>query len=310
MSRKVLISIVFLLPLFFPVQAQFPGGSWEFGWETDMETTYILNLEDDWDVLDSIEFYVDNQQSTTLNLEIEYEFDDDIAIEISGPESVSIPANTNETYEITISGKTVEEVRAYGADASMEIVVRARQTAGSTDVRTEEIDGAMKFPRILKLKPTLNEPTDELFAGSSVPVDLLVENEGNANDAISSTEASIRNCPHLSVTKLETLENQVIEPTGVNGGVGKNFELRIEASSSHQERICDVTLTIFSEGAQTSHSSTISVQVKAPTTNTDKPVFDDDDSTTNTDENSALPWLTSFDLLLMLLVASFFARKH
>ncbi|MEK9730534.1 MAG: hypothetical protein VW230_02105 [Candidatus Poseidoniales archaeon] len=309
MSQKILLSILFLLPMLCPIQAQFPGGSWEFGWETDMDTTYVLNLEDDWDLQDSIEFFVDNQQSTTLNLEIEYDFDDDLAIEIDGPESVSVPANTNETFEITITGKTEEEIRSFGADTSMDIVVRARQTAGSTDVRTEEIDGAMKFPRILKLKPTLNEPTDELFAGSSVQAILLVENEGNANDAISSAEASIRNCPHLSVNKLETLENQVIEPTGVNGGVGSTFELRVEASSSHQERICDVTVTIYSEGAQTSHSSTISVQVKAPTTNTDKPVFEDD-TTTNSEDNTSLPWISSFEFIMVFLFASIFVRKH
>ncbi|MDA0715189.1 MAG: hypothetical protein O3A74_01330 [archaeon] len=309
MSQKVLLSILFLLPLLIPIQAQFPGGSWEFGWETDMDTTYVLNLEDDWDLQDSIEFFIDNQQSTTVNLEIEYEFDDDLAIEIEGPESVSIPANTNETFEVTITGKSEEEIRSFGADTSMDIVVRARQTAGSTDVRTEEIDGAMKFPRILKLKPTLNEPTDELFAGSSVAVNLLVENEGNANDAISSAEASIRNCPHLTVNKLETLENQVVEPTGVNGGVGSMFELRVEASSSHQERMCDVTLTIYSEGAQTSHSSTISVQVKAPTTNTDKPVFEDD-TTPDTQDNSSLPWLSSFEFIMAVLFASIFVRKH
>jgi len=307
---KIQIFIVMLMfALVLPAQAQLPGGSWEFGWDTDMDTTYVLALEEDWDLEDTIKFYVDNTQSTTLNLDIEYEFEDDLPIDFDGPESVSVGANSNESFEITITGTTEDEIRQFGADTSIELTVRAKQTAGSAEVRTEEIDGKMKFPRILKLKPTLSEPTDELFAGSSVPVDLLVENEGNANDAISSAEVSIRNCPHLSVSKLDTLENQVIEPTGVNSAEGKTFELRVEASSSHQERMCDITLTVYSEGASTSHSTSMTISVKAPTSNTDEPIFEDDESSTNTDETSALSSLSAAQGILTILLAAILTRK-
>jgi len=301
--------VILLLPLVIPAQAQLPGGSWEFGWDTDMGTTYVLDLEDDWDLEDSIKFYVDNTQSTTLNLDIEYEFEDDLPIDFDGPESVSVGANSNESFEITITGTTEDEIRQFGADTSIELVVRAKQTAGSAEVRTEEIDGKMKFPRILKLEPTLYEQTDELFAGSSVPVELLVENLGNANDAISSAEVSIRNCPHLSVSKLETLENQVIEPTGVNNAEGKTFELRVEASSSHQERMCDVTLTVYSEGDSTSHSTSMTVSVKAPTVNNDEPIFENDESSTNTGDTSALSSVTAVQVILMVLIAALLTRK-
>ena len=290
-------------------QAQLPGGSWEMGWETEMETTLELALEEDWDLDDVLEFYVDNQQSTSLNLDMEYEVGEDVPLEISGPESITVAANSNETFEISITGGNAEDIRAFGADTSMNILVRATQSAGSAEVRTEEIEGDVIFPRILKLTPTLNEQNDELFAGSSVPVDLLVENFGNANDAISSAEASIRNCPHLSVTQLETLEDQVIPPTDISGSEGKTFELRLEASTSHQARSCEVTLTIYSEGDLSSHSTTVSVTVQSPTQNDDQPVFDDDEEQTSSDSESALPFLSFVEFIIFYCIAAYAYRR-
>ena len=127
-----------------------------------------------------------------------------------------------------------------------------------------------------RLVPNAVEPTDVLFAGSWVDFSLEVSNLGNTQDAITMGEATIRSCSHLSVTGLEQLENTVVQVTNANGDNKATFTLRLEASSSHQERSCEVSIAVESEGDNNKRSSTINVNVNAPAA--DDPVVSEDDA--------------------------------
>ena len=103
-------------------------------------------------------------------------------------------------------------------------------------MRSQEISADITVPRMYRLVPEAIEPVDTLFAGSWVDFTLEVSNLGNTQDAITTGEATIRSCPHLSVAGLDQLENQVVAVTNTNGENKAEFTLRLEASSSHQER--------------------------------------------------------------------------
>ena len=60
-----------------PVNAQSPidGQSWTLGWATDMDSTYIVEMDLDWDAEGEVIAYVENNRMAQLELDLSYEFD-------------------------------------------------------------------------------------------------------------------------------------------------------------------------------------------------------------------------------------------
>ena len=64
-SFKSLCLVVGLFMIMVPIstaQDQVEVPSWEVGWETDMDGTHELQLSGDDDILDTVEFFVENQR--------------------------------------------------------------------------------------------------------------------------------------------------------------------------------------------------------------------------------------------------------
>ena len=276
------------------------GPSWEMGWVTDVDPKYLVELEEDWDLTGELVIYVSNDGPAELNLDITYDYDEDGPFEFDGPESVSVSGNTNDTFTVSITGGSAEEVRSFSPNSKIELTVVGSEQVGSSSLRSEEIQADISVPRMFRLVPTLVEPSDTLFAGSWVEFTLDVSNLGNTQDAITKGEATIRSCPHLSVTGLEQLENTVVQVTDSSGSNKASFTLRLEASSSHQERTCEVSLAVTSEGDESQRSSTINIDVKAPTVDDDTPVFDDEDEGSSDATDSNLMWLSFVEVLLVM----------
>ena len=281
------------------------GPSWEMGWVTDVDPKYTVDLEDDWDLTGSLVVYVSNEGPTTLNLALTYDYDEDGPFELDGPETVEVAGNANDTFTITITGAEADVVRAFSPSSSVELVVVGEEKVGDSSLRTQEIEADITVPRMYRLVPNAVEPTDVLFAGSWVDFSLEVSNLGNTQDAITMGEATIRSCPHLSVTGLEQLENTVVQVTNANGDNKAIFTLRLEASSSHQERSCEVSIAVESEGDNNKRSSTINVNVNAPAA--DDPVVSEDDAddgeTGPSSTSDSLPWPPLGELLVACMVA-------
>jgi len=87
------------------------------------------------------------------------------------------------------------------------------------------------------------------------------------------------------------------------------FTLRLEATSSHQERTCEVSISVESEGDNNMRSSTMDVAVKAPQVETEAPNADDDEGETSTN-NETLPWFGTLDTVGMLFLASLLVRRR
>ena len=294
MKQFVPFLLVLSLLLALPVgQAQdMQGPSWEMGWVTDVDPKYVVDLEDDWDVTGELVVYVANEGPATLNLDLTYDYDEDGPFQLDGPESIEVAGNTNDTFRITITGAEADVVRAFSPSSSVELVIAGDEKVGDSTLRTQEIEADITVPRMYRLVPNAVEPTDLLFAGSWVDFTLEVSNLGNTQDAITMGEATVRSCPHLTVSGLEQLDNTVVQVTNANGDNKVAFTLRLEASSSHQERTCEVSIAVESEGDKNQRSSTFNVEVSAPAADDPSMPDDDteDDDTGSLSTSDSLPW--------------------
>ena len=111
----------------------------------------------------------------------------------------------------------------------------------------------------------------------------------------------------MSVAGLEQLENTVVQVTDAEGTNKATFTLRLEASSTHQERSCEVSISVVSEGDNAERSSTFNVNVEAPTAEEETPVSDGegDDERPSVPESTSLPSLSLVELLAVLMFVSF-----
>lgn len=313
MRNTYLVLLAFVLSLTLPLSSaqEFNPPSWELGWDTDMDSTYLVDLEDDWDLTGELVFYINNEQTGELNIEMTYDYDEDGPFDFDGPDSVSVGGSSNKSFSISISGADAETVRAFSPSSSIKLTVLAQETVGETPVRDNEIEGDISTPRMYQLLPEVQLPTDTLFSGSWVDFTLEVSNLGNNQDAITSGEATIRSCPHLSVTGLDSLEGTVVAVTDENGTGVVSFTLRLEATSSHQERTCEVSISILSEGDGTTRSSTMNVNVEAPQSTDNS--GDSSDDTANDDKTStgseSMPALSLIEIFFVLLLTSWFSLR-
>ncbi|MED5567460.1 MAG: hypothetical protein VX382_06340 [Candidatus Thermoplasmatota archaeon] len=289
------------------------GPSWEMGWVTDVDPKYVVDLEDDWDLTGELVVFVSNDGPAALNLDITYDYDEDGPFSFDGPDSIEVAGNTNDTFRISITGAESDVVRAFSPSSSVELVVLGEEKVGDSTLRSQEVSADVTVPRMYRLMPNAVAPTDVLFAGSWVDFTLEVSNLGNTQDAITTGEATVRSCPHLTVTGLDQLDDTVVPVTNANGDNKATFTLRLEASSSHQERTCEVSIAVESEGDKTQRSSTFNVDVKAPST--DEPVVSEDDVSEgdagSLSTSDSLPWLSTSEAVVALLLAwMVVGRKH
>lgn len=308
MHRKFPLSVVIailFLPVWFVMGQGVQGPAWEMGWVTDVDPKYIVEVEEDWDLEGELVFYVNNEGLSELTLELTYDFDGEGPFTFDGPESVSIPGNSNDTFSITIAGKTAEEVRSFSPSSKIELTVIGEETVGGSTIRSQEIQADVAVPKMFRLIPEIIPPTETLFAGSWVDFTLEVSNLGNTQDAIKSSDVNIRSCPHLSVTGMEEAEDTIVKVTTSNGENKVSFSLRLQATSSHQERSCELTISVQSEGDTMQRSDTISVSVKAPQANDDSPVSDEEEDSSLLSD-SDLSWLNASESLAIALFAALF----
>ena len=291
------------------VQAQdMQGPSWEMGWVTDVDPKYVVDLEEDWDLTGELVVYVSNDGPATLNLALSYDFDEDGPFSFDGPDNLEVAGNTNDTFTISITGVDAQTVRAFSPSSSLELTVTGEEKVGDSTLRSQEVSADITVPRMFRLIPSLIAPTDTLFSGSWVDFTLEVSNLGNTQDAITMGEATVRSCPHLSVTGLEQLENTVVQVTNANGDNAVVFTLRLEASTSHQERTCEVSIAVESEGDESQRSSTINVDVVAPEVSETTNEEEDEEDQPLVPDSSSLPWVSLFDVLTVTLVALLITR--
>ena len=103
-------------------------------------------------------------------------------------------------------------------------------------------------------------------------------------------------------------------PVTPTNGEGVMFTLRLEATSSHQERTCEITISIGSEGDAGSRSDTLDIAVVAPEADED-PVDneggDDSDMGLNQDvDSNPLPWMGVTEVFVVLLATALLGSRR
>ena len=309
---SVLLATMLLLCSVPATQGQdMQGPSWEIGWVTDVDPKYTVDLEPDWDLTGELVIYVSNEGPAALTLDLTYDYDEDGPFSFDGPENIEVAGNTNDTFTVSITGAEAEVVRAFSPSSSIQLTVVGEEKVGDSTLRTQELEADITVPRMYRLVPETIQPTEELFAGSWVEFTLEVSNLGNTQDAITTGETTIRSCPHLSVSGLEQLDDTVVQVTNDKGDNKAVFTLRLEASSSHQERTCEVTLSVQSEGDNTQRSSAFNVAVSAPSTEeAETPEEGGDDDAPIVSDSSSLPWLSMTEVLVVFFVALMASRRN
>jgi len=308
----LLMTVLFSLSVMgsMPVHAQGPidGPSWTIGWATDMDSTYIVEMDIDWDAEGEIVAYVENTRMTQLELDLTYEFDSWVPFTFNGPDTFSVAANGNETFSITFSSIDDDDAREYNPDNTSTLTITAEEKVGDTSASTQELEGDVSVPRIFDLRPEVSLPDDSLHAGSWIEFSAQLVNNGNTRDAVKQASVQFRSCPHLSMPGLEDLANTLVETTDAQNGKDTFVTLRLEASESQPNRVCEVTLTFTSEGDEASRSSTFEIEVMAVEVDDDTAPPSNSDDTNDgellSQESNTLPWIGGIELLMAFSLAT------
>lgn len=311
--------IVFLASIFCLLSLPFIGlanaqdqveiPSWEVGWETNMDGVYELELSGQEDIMDSVEFFVANERMVDLNLEISIEWDEsDIPIELEYDESISVAASDNQTFTIEIS-----DVTGYAFERSptqsMTLLLSAQEVALEQAIATQEIDAELAVPSVFELTIESQSKDEILYAGSSVEYTIMVTNNGNGKDVIKMPESSVKSCPSVTIEGLDAMKDIEL----VNSST-KEYDIRITASSSQPERMCEITISIKSAGNGQIVSTIFQVEVVSNSANDDDRVIPNndqpsDDSNTQLTETNTLNFLGIYEIILIVFFAMSF-RWH
>ena len=311
--------IVFLASIFFLLSLPFIGlanaqdqveiPSWEVGWETNMDGVYELELSGQEDIMDSVEFFVANERMVDLNLEISIEWDEsDIPIELEYDESISVAASDNQTFTIEIS-----DVTGYAFERSptqsMTLLLSAQEVALEQAIATQEIDAELVVPSVFELAIESQSKDEILYAGSSVEYTIMVTNNGNGKDVIKMPESSVKSCPSVTIEGLDAMKDIEL----VNSST-KEYDIRITASSSQPERMCEITISIKSAGNGQIVSTIFQVEVVSNSANDDDRVIPtndqpSDDPDTQLTETNTLNFLGLYEIILIVFFAMSF-RWH
>lgn len=313
-QNKLVVLLVFLMGTSvlatLPAHAQSPidGQSWTLGWATDMDSTYIVEMDLDWDAEGEVIAYVENNRMAQLELDLSYEFDSWVPFSFSGPDTLTVSANGNDTFTIKFSSIDDDDTREYSPDNTSTLKITAEEKVGDTSTSTQELEGDISVPRVFDLRPSVTLPDETLHAGSWIDLSVQLINNGNARDAVKEASVQFRSCPHLSMQGLDELANTVVDTTNAQNGKDVFVSLRLEASESQPNRVCEVTLSLTSEGDDASRSETFELEVMAVEVSDSPPDTsqpdDEEGTSTLSQESNSLPWIGSIELLILLGLAS------
>jgi len=274
-----------------------------------MDGVYELELSGQEDIMDSVEFFVANERMVDLNLEVSIEWDEsDIPIELEYDESISVAASDNQTFTIEISDVTGYAFKR-SPTQSMTLLLSAQEVALEQAIATQEIDAELAVPSVFELAIESQSKDEILYAGSSVEYTIMVTNNGNGKDVIKMPESSVKSCPSVTIEGLDVMKDIEL----VNSST-KEYDIRITASSSQPERMCEITISIKSAGNGQIVSTIFQVEVVSNSANDDDRVIPNndqpsDDSETQLTETNTLNFLGIYEIILSVFFAMSF-RWH
>lgn len=294
--------------------------NWSIGWVEDHSEEILLesrndpNSNDWWDKSGfiSIEFYIENNRVTELNIGLVAENDHEDAfdwIDIELEETVTVPGQSNKSFSIFIQVGSLNDV-SEGSVHGLKIIA---QEESLLPTATQDIEAETKVPRVAVMTADIIDEDIPLMAGSTLDLKVQLTNLGNKNDALvnSDTTLIIDGCPQLSAEPDTSLFATVEPETSIEGF----FE--VSASSSHPSKSCIIKLNSESAGlASVADSIEMEVKSSSSTANQNNPGGNNGGNSTSEDSDSGDDgvrgnFLSAISLpasLLALSIAAIFRR--
>jgi len=237
------LTIVVLVSLYsqMVVVAQLPTG-WDMGINyIDDDSSEAFEISESGEV--SIEFFVDNSELLEITVQFEYEIP--FGGGHNGPEEVSVPGQSNGTYELEIKNIDVFNFDARKVDSfKITATITSRQGTPVAFDEPDSEEGDLIIPTIHNLALDMDDPIGPVNAGTYTILRVTVTNNGNVQDKVGNVEVS-DDCPLLTTDGgLDELMDGSIEP-----GKTKQADLKVTASESHPSRRCEVEVSVTSSGA-------------------------------------------------------------
>jgi len=301
--------LLFLLSLTnLEVSAQAPGDptSVEIGWDSDVEPM-TMQLDSNYNFELVIKFWVDNSRPVPSEMEFETETDESFIVD--DPGKVTVAANSNETFELTISGNGLNSDGELhpGGSSFVSIVLKGNLLFGEQSIGEDEIEKELQFSPVFGFEigflsegknPVIKSGTDKL-------IDVNIKRTGNVRDAISKIDMSFRGCPQM--------DYESSDPLFVAGTVIDSQEIgrvKLLAPSSHPDKECEFIVSITSEGNGISYAGELEFDVDAPDVSDeeDEEESGDTESSDFEVEENSLPTVSSFLCLMTVLSAAIIRR--
>ena len=322
--KKFLVSILFLAMLLPVASAQLPDVSnpgWNIGWEVE-EDEVMMDLDGTLQFETKLKFWIDNTRPLPSDYDIEVEMTypsgcDEGSFSIDSESKVNVGANTNETFEIKISGNgygDLGEPCPTSEVFSLELVISDLIVAGQAGDGSKTIDQNLRFTPVYSLEiefaATDNwNMADDIKSGTSEFVEVKIRNKGNSIDSIRNPSVSFRGCPQMESKVLEG-ESKLNTNEETNGEWWAEIELIV--SSSHPEKKCDLVFSVVSEGDGKTYSETLKFNVEAidiKEENAELEETESSDSSGLQSESSSLPAISSLMCIITVLLSAFFRRE-
>ena len=276
--------------------------AWELGIEYPNEdASNPFEISKDGKV--KVEFFVDNSGFVEITVEFAYEIP--FGGEADGPEGETVPAGSNESFELEISGIDVFDFEARKTEAfSITATVTARQGVPDPLNPQQKKEGDLLIPTIYDMRIEVSDPVGPMNAGFDTILRVMVTNTGNVQDKVGDVQIT-DDCPLLTTDNgLDGLMVGSIAP-----GNTAEADLRATASESHPRRHCDITVTVSSNGAMnTGGSVVVSDEARVSVEPPQKEAEDDGSSNQNDDPvesvKSNLPSPGGFATMLTMVIAS------
>jgi len=291
-----------LMPL---ASSQTPSNEWEIGWENDSEPE-ILQLDGSFNFDITIEFWIENARPVPADIEFEVESNEDFTID--DPGSVSVPANSNESFEISISGSGLDDanklIDARGQYYDVVTVV-ANLMMGGQSSDSKEIEKQLQFSPVYEFDyPSIDDINLDMKAGTDKEITIDIENKGNVDDAIKKIDFSFKSCPQMDYEVVSGLEKGTVISTKVSGVI------KLISPSSHPDKTCTFEVNTVSEGSSLGYVGKFDFTVEAPEviSQEDEENQNGENQMDSSSDNSSLPYLP-FSLSMITVILAALLRK-
>ena len=306
---RYLIPIMILFSLIIPsvATAQAPSNEWDIGWESDDEVE-IMILDSSYNFNLVIEFWVDNSRPVPANLEFVVETNEDFTVD--DPGSASVDANTNESFEITITGSGLDELNEL-IDARAQhydiVTLTANLMVGEQSSDSKEIEKKVQFSPVYQFTyPSIDDVNADMKAGTDKEVTIEIANKGNVDDAIKRIQFSFKGCPQMDYQVVSGLQTGTVISDKTSGVI------KLLSPSSHPDKTCTFEVSTVSEGSNLGYVGSFTFDVDAPEKVSNNDGNSGDTNVENTEnsaaEDNSLPFVP-FSLSILTVIFAAFVRR-